>query len=216
MKPFKIFVEGKADQKFLHDYVEHLFGIDLATIAEVTKSKNGCIERSDVIIETGGWAGLKTEILINQMNNSDLNLVVFDADTVKNGGGLVIRKREIETWKAKYGLIFDMFLFPNNKDDGALEDLLEQIINPQNAPVFDCWKKFENCLPTKTTCTKSPLTIPAKKSKIYAYMEVLHGNTKAEKDKVKDPNRDFKNPQHWDLSATSIEPLGNFLHWHLD
>ena len=92
---------------------------------------------------------------------------------------------------------------------------MENIINPQNAPIFDCWQKFEDCLPTKTTCTKNPLTIPAKKSKIYAYMEVLHGETKSEKDKIKDPNRDFKNTQYWDLTAEAIEPLKIFLHNHI-
>jgi hypothetical protein len=106
--------------------------------------------------------------------------------------------------------------FPNNNTDGALENLLEQIINPRNAPVFDCWQRFEDCLPTKTACTKTPLTIPAKKSKIYAYMEVLHGEKKSEKDKIKDPNRDFKNTAHWDLNATALEPLKEFLHTNLD
>ena len=147
--------------------------------------------------------------------NDIINLVVFDADAPENEGGFAVRKREIEDWKTRHGLTFELFLFPNNEENGELENLLEGIINPQNAAIFCCWENFEECLTTKTTCTKTPLTIPAKKSKIYAYMEVLHGDSNCEKEKIKDPNRDFKNTQHWDLSAQAIEPLKKFLQRHI-
>ena len=32
--------------------------------------------------------------------------------------------------KEEFGVEFELFLLPNNKDAGALEDMLEQIINP--------------------------------------------------------------------------------------
>ena len=140
-------------------------------------------------------------------SNGIANLVIFDADFPENGGGFGDRKNEIEDWKTKHGLDFELFLFPNNEVDGELETLLEKIINPQNAAIFSCWDNFEECLTTKTTCTKNPLTIPAKKSKIYAYMEVLHGESNTEKIKIKDPYRDFTNSQHWDLSVPALEPL---------
>ncbi|MDR0414904.1 MAG: hypothetical protein LBH84_05765 [Prevotellaceae bacterium] len=215
MKKFKIFVEGKADQRFIHHYVEHLWGISL---------KCGRDNTPEDILSGDGWTKIKSskkkgeDVREDMRRNADeggVNLIIFDADTPANGGGFSARKKEIEAWKARYGLAFELFLFPNNRDDGALEDLLEKIINPQNQPVFDCWQKFEDCLPTKTACTKNPLTIPAKKSKIYAYLEVLHGDTKAEKDKAKDPNRDFKNTLHWDLDAAAVEPLKNFLRLYL-
>jgi hypothetical protein len=143
MKNFYVFVEGAADKKFLHDYIEGTFGVSLAD----KNSEGG----TGAIQPTEGWKILDSK------------------------AGEPVRQR--------------------------MKRLLE---------------KFEDCLPTKTTCTKNPLTIPAKKSKIYAYMEVLHGETKAEKGKVKDPKRDFKNTQHWDLNATAIKPLRDFLHQHLD
>ena len=149
-------------------------------------------------------------------SESIVNLVIFDADTTTSGGGFSNRKTEIEGWKTKYELDFELFLFPDNGTDGALEDLLERIINPRNEPVFECWKRFEDCLPTKDTCTKNPLTIPAKKSKIYAYMEVLHGDSNKEKEKIKDHNRDFKNTLHWDLKVAALKPLREFLHGYLD
>jgi hypothetical protein len=43
-------------------------------------------------------------------------------------------------------------------------------------------------------------------------METLH----AEKDeKVKDPNRNFKDVQCWNLDAEALNPLKNFLQQHL-
>lgn len=216
MKKFNIFVEGLADRKFLHDYIEKEFGTSL----NADFNREGGIKKLDCIVSTGGWTKLKSEdtegsTFRNKMkentSNNIVNLVVFDADSLTNNGGFSVRKKEIEEWKTKYELNFQLFLFPNNQDDGELENLLENIINPQNAPVFDCWHKFEDCLPTKTTCTKNPLTIPAKKSKIYAYMEVLLGESNAEKDKAKDPNRDFKKAEHWDLTVKAIEPLKDFL-----
>lgn len=46
-------------------------------------------------------------------------LIVFDADADS-----AQRKAEILAWKVKYKLDFELFLFPNNSDTGALEDLL--------------------------------------------------------------------------------------------
>ena len=218
MKKFHIFVEGDADIKFLHDYIENEFDVSL----NAQKNSKGGIKTLNCMQSTNGWTVLKSEAgntfrekMRENTSNGINNLVIFDADTSNNEGGFDNRKNEIEAWKTEYSLNFELFLFPNNKDDGALEDLLESIINPQNKPILNCWKNFEDCLQTKTTCTKNPLTIPAKKSKIYAYVEVLHGETLSEKDKVKDPNRDFKNTQHWDLTAKAIEPLKEFLRSHL-
>jgi hypothetical protein len=219
MKDFHIFVEGDADRKFLHDYIEAIFG----TTLQAEKNSEGEIKKSKNITTTNGWTTLgssKGDTFRKKMEENTqqdiINLTVFDADSQKNGGGVTARKNDIEEWKQKYHLNFELFLFPNNRDDGALEDLLEQIINPQNSPVFECWQQLEGCLRSKTGCTKNPLTIPAKKSKIYAYLEVLHGETESEKESVKDPNRDFKNTRHWNLNATALDALRDFLHRYLD
>jgi len=135
------------------------------------------------------------------------------ADTKDNGGGFAKRKKEIEG----YGLALnEIFLFPNNKYDGALEDLLENIINQTNKSIFDCWNKFENCLQgCASNEIKKELTIPAKKSKIYVYLETLLGKSKKEKEKIKDPNREYKVAEHWDLDAEYLIPLKNFLEKYL-
>ena len=47
--------------------------------------------------------------------------------------------------------------------------------------------------------------------KIYAYLEVLLGETKSQKELIKEANRNYENPQHWNLDAEYLEPLKAFL-----
>ncbi|MDI9364621.1 MAG: hypothetical protein QM541_06700 [Flavobacterium sp.] len=193
----KIFVEGEADIKFIKDFVLNRF--------------NKTLGKSD-IVNLGGWTGIRKEVdqfLINSGPNNDegVNVVILDADAEHNLGGFETRKAEIEAIKAELGIQFVLFLFPNNKDNGDLETLLSSIINPNNEDIFKCWASFENCI----SGLKKNYTIPARKTKIYAYMEVLHGTTGSEKEKVKDKNRDFNNKEHWDLENMSLNPLYNFL-----
>ncbi|KAA6327694.1 hypothetical protein EZS27_023344, partial [termite gut metagenome] len=63
-----------------------------------------------------------------------VNLIIFDADSIENEGGFTKRKQDIGD-KMK-GLSYEIFLFPNNQGDGALECLPENIINKKNTPIF--------------------------------------------------------------------------------
>jgi hypothetical protein len=198
----KIFVEGIADVKFLKDYINYSM-----PSFEISK---------ETIIETGGWTNIdsqkeKGENIQNQMrqntDNGGINLVVFDADK-----DFASRNQEIEVWKSKYNLDFELFLLPNNQDVGALEDLLEKIIVDNNQSIFDCWDGFENCLQNNASkIIGKDLTLPAKKTKIYAYLEVLLGKTKKEKEKIKERERDYKNVGHWNLNSDFLIPLKDFL-----
>ena len=131
---FKIFVEGDADKRFISQLLEFLFKTS--------------IDQGN-IIKTSGWNCLvspKTEeVYVNQMNrtsaDSGVNLVIFDADA-----DFEDRKKKLILWKERCHVDFELFLFPNNKDTGELEDLLEKIINPENQPVMDCWTSYEEAL----------------------------------------------------------------------
>ena len=202
MKKFLIIVEGEADKKFIKDYYHHLF--------KMSAPKNSIIHTGDLSGDTGGYKKLASEINLQQMRmNSDqggVNLVIFDADS-----DYQVRWEELSSIKEQYGVEFELFLFPNNQDAGALEDLLENIINPNNRPIFDCWKNYEDELskleiPDRTP---PPLTTPAKKTKIYGYLEALLLNH--EKEKIKDKKRDYENPLHWDLDAEYLERLEEFI-----
>lgn len=196
-KEFNIFVEGVADARFFKQYISHVFGEEVA---------------AERIVILKGWDNLKTEASASRMRsmtaNGGVNLVIVDTDK-----DFLARKEEIARWQQASEVEFELFLLPNNQDTGALEDLLENIINPTNRPILDCWDNYEEELvkleiPGRTP---PPLTTPAKKTKIYGYLEALLGESNAQKELIKEINRNYENTQHWNLDAEYLEPLKEFL-----
>lgn len=199
---FTIFVEGIADEVFFRQYLHHLYGI----IVPYNR-----IQRLD------GWTNLKgstwQQRMRTNMANGGANIVIIDADD-----DIDARRSDILAWKTGNDLDFELFLLPNDQDAGALEDLLENIINPNNRPILDCWEDYEKKLikldiPSRTP---PPLTTPAKKTKIYGYLEALLGTSKREKELIKEKERDYENTQHWNLDAEYLEPLKEFLENYLN
>ena len=47
--------------------------------------------------------------------------------------------------------------------------------------------------------------------KIYGYLEALLGESKSQKELIKEANRNYENPQHWNLDAEYLEPLKQFI-----
>ena len=47
--------------------------------------------------------------------------------------------------------------------------------------------------------------------KIYGYLEALLGETKSQKELIKEATRNYENPQHWNLDAEYLEPLKAFI-----
>ena len=203
MKRFLIIVEGDADKKFIRDYYHHLFGEEAPENSIIHPGKNS---------DTGGLGKLKSEETLQALRqNTDqggVNLVIFDADE-----NPAERRTELLAIKEAYGVEFELFLLPNDKDAGALEDLLENIINPDNQSVMKCWQTYEGELSKVRIPTKTPptLTIPAKKTKIYAYLETLLGKSRSQKELIKDRNRNYENTQHWNLDTEYLEPLKKFI-----
>ncbi len=196
-KDFNIFVEGEADARFFKQYINHIFGEEVA---------------DELLIVLKGWDNLKTEASAVRMRsmsaNGGVNLVIVDADK-----DLQARQNEIEKWRKMNDVEFVLFLMPNNEDTGALEDLLEHIINPNNKPIFDCWEHYEQELVQREIPgrTPPPLTTPAKKTKIYGYLEALLGPSDDDKELIKERNREYTNTMHWNLDAEYLEPLKSFL-----
>ena len=207
MKDFSIFVEGDGDKRFIEDYLQFLSSQDPQFVLPQDWKNNINVAK--------GWTNLDSplgqahrNIMLRTTRKGGVNLVIFDADKDATS-----RRIELEGTKAKFGLSYEVFLFPNNKESGALEELLEQIINPQNQCILDCWKDYEAELSQQHIAWKNPPqpTSPSSKSKIYAYLEALVGESRSQKDKIKDPNRDFLNPNHWDLAAKGLISLKDFL-----
>lgn len=211
MKEFSIFVEGICDKKFIEDFIKYLNKESLINLQDSDISRR--------VYKTDGWTTLdsnKGEPFRNIMKQttlrSGINLVIFDADS-----NIEMRRQELINIKIKYGLDFEIFLFPNDTDSGAIEELLEKIINPANQCILDCWKHYEEELSQQIIHWKDPKqpTTPSSKSKIYAYIEALVGNTHSEKERIKDANRDFCNRDFWHLASPYIKPLCNFIIQHL-
>ena len=198
---FTIYVEGIADVVFFKQYIHHLWGVEVP---------------ENSIVKLDGWTNLKGVTWQQRMktmtDNGGTNIVIIDADK-----DIDARRSDILKWKQYNSLEFELFLLPNDKDAGALEDLLENIINPNNKPIFDCWEGYEKELveldiPGRTP---PPLTTPAKKTKIYGYLEAYHGETKREKELIKEANRNYTDPKLWNLDAEYLGALKGFLERNL-
>lgn len=212
-KPTLILVEGVADQQFLIHYLRHLYGMKFSA----TASQSEVYVAGPVTIQyTNGWKKIKEISFVHEiqkiMDNEGTVLVVFDADS-----DVEARRKDLIDWRDAQGLSFDLFLFPNDKETGALEDLLESIINPINQPIFDSWMGFEESLSSVEIPWKEPThrpTIPAKKTKIYAYIETLVGESKSQKKQIKERNRNYSDMNHWNLDSEALLPLKDFLDVH--
>lgn len=199
MTNYLVLVEGVADDVFMNAYVKKLG-----------------LEGVVAIKSCEGYTNIKKQAYINELQkNTDKggrNLIVFDADDDCQS-----RRQELMMIKNEINVDFDLFLFPNDADQGALENLLERIINPVNQCVMDCWKNYERELDKCSIPWKNPHTptTPAYKTKIYAYLEALTGTTKVEKKRIKEKERDYLDSNLWNLDSEYLNPLKDFLLSHI-
>jgi hypothetical protein len=207
-----IWVEGKADQKFMADLLKIWFKMDFDVKRFAFKEETRKIDLR--IRDLGGKTTFLTDKNMAEFKNNVLNgvknLVILDADDIVNQRVMIAHVKE------KLEIDFPIFLLPDDNRNGELENLLEEIIHPNNQTIFDCWNEYEKCLKNQENPTRTghKFTIPAKKSKIYSYLEVLMGESDAEKELVKDPKRDFTNQNHWILDDNQkpvLKPLKAFL-----
>lgn len=189
MANFRIFTEGKPDIKFLKDYIEEVFGIIL--------------DESD-FDTLGSWAGykaggdIKASIKENQENKKE-TILIIDADNDFSS-----RQNEVLTDFAQFGTPVNLFLFPNNKNSGCLENLLCVIAIEQK--ILNCFNQYEECI--------NGYESPVIKSRIFAYLDALLPSNKKKgdsKDLIQEKNRDYKNKAHWDLNHDETTPLKTFL-----
>lgn len=85
--------------------------------------------------------------------------------------------------------------------------------NEELCQAIDSWNKLavnyrKVQIPIKTP---PPLTTPAKKTKIYGYLEALLGETRSQKELIKEANRNYETPQHLNLDTKYLESLKSFL-----
>ncbi len=164
-KKILIYTEGKSDRNFLGRYLNFLKCEDRFDIFD--------IEGKDKLI-LGEFPEIIEKILKNKHQTYKQVCIIFDADkkeSQESDAGFDNKLKHIcERFKEK-GINFpreQIFLFPNNQDDGDLETLLLKIANHKEfincfESYLDCIKKKEHYKPIKNI----------RKSKWYAYLEVL-------------------------------------------
>jgi len=120
-------------------------------------------------------------------------LIIFDANTDHEA-----RMREINRMLG--GISLPVFLFPDGKTGGDLEDILVETIAPENKDIFICFEGYKKCLKERNP----DYTLPDKKGKVYAYKEA----TGALREKKKENQFD---PKYWNFDHPALNPLKKFL-----
>ena len=201
-----IFIEtskkGTNEWNFINQYVRHLLPAPSDTDFD--------------IIPVGGKDKLCNfaPLMRGHALNEERDLVIFDCDTLQTGGGLERRRSEMESMKKENGVDFDLFLFPNDHDEGTFETLLLSITNPRHKGLTDCFTQYEKCVGGQNGACGGIYETPNEKAKIYAYITTFKRSGRAAQ-KVKAGDWDFLNPEYWDLDSPALGPLKTFLLRHL-
>lgn len=216
MKKILLLVEGIADLVFLKDFIEVHFKYKCPADLKIdgkTKDITAIQDKKSLkIIILGSKEALNNkntaQLILSDINKENYShkIIILDADD-----DLESTKNQIKRYTEALELT-DNYCFPNNKDTGDLEIILENI--QFDLAIADCWSKFENCIDN----IKSGYTIPAKKSKIHTYLEILNPNTNQGKENCKERNRDYKNKTIWkleDIQNPYISNLKTFLDQYL-
>lgn len=192
----RVIAEG-LDDVFLKKYLEKLgytFDVDFTTD------------------NSNGWTKLNliAPKIQEYLDAGDNVVIVFDADGDYNGGGFNKRKAEIVQKLEELKLELNLFLFPNNADDGDFETLLSRVANVNRNGVFDCFDKYEACIISLETET-TKFRVPLRKSRIYAYFESFDESDRAKDKEGRNKTFFYDNPNYWDLESAHLDSLKNFL-----
>ncbi len=205
-KEILIFVEGPSDKVFLEVYLYFLEDIPIKNFkVQNIKGKDNLSKR------------------LLEIEQYDKTLIVFDADNYKSN------KKEILTVVSKTKQTISeeqIFLFPNNQDDGDLETLLLKIA--KHDEFLKCFEGYLECIKSKEHY--KPIK-NIRKNMLYAYLELFElekffqykwdtNNKKNEekiiiddKGKIKEEHKEEyeKLKEVIDFKSKSLIPLKNFL-----
>ncbi|WQZ08488.1 hypothetical protein KVL37_01840 [Helicobacter pylori] len=203
-KEILIFVEGPSDKVFLEAYLYFLEDIPIKNfkVKDVTGKDN-----------------LSKRLL--EIEKYDKTLIIFDADKDYESN-----KKEILSKTQQKITEEQIFLFPNNQDDGDLETLLLEIA--KHDEFLKCFEGYLECIKSKEHY--KPIK-NISKSKWYAYLEVFelqnffkdkrNKNDKKNEEKIiiddkgkirKEYKEEYeKLKEVIDFNSKSLIPLKNFL-----
>ena len=136
--------------------------------------------------------------------------MIIDADT-----NVSTRRSQLQSKLNEFGSKARIFLIPNDKNSGCLEDLLEHLVPRAYQPIIKCWDNFIEALRELKRASEVPLVppynIPSPKTKFYSYASLLLEKREEGKDVAKEESRRYKDVKHWDLNAPYLDPLKKFI-----
>ncbi len=164
------------------------------------------------IVGTGGYTNLD-QFAVQMKRNTDngiKNLVIFDADFPKEGG---FEKRNLKllNLKEKEKVDFELFLFPNNQDNGTFEHLLEHLATEEHKGLLECFEGYESCIRGRNN---PKYVSPDQKAKMYAYVSTQTDPKDIKMFKKGDWR--FNQTDLWNLNVDYLTPLKNFLSLYLE
>lgn len=174
------------------------------------------VEGDFEVVGINGWTNITHQSYDFRQNTDEggTNIVIFDADEEYNGGGFEKRRASLDILKKEAAIEFELFLWPNNKDDGDFELLLSKVINADHQCLLDCYDEFEDNVRKHDPNSEKYVT-PGRKGKMYTY-ETLHKGLQDFKDDIKDGIWHFDNPEYWNLDAEQLTSLVDFLTPYFD
>ncbi|WP_367713221.1 DUF3226 domain-containing protein [Helicobacter pylori] len=209
-KEILIFVEGPSDKVFLEVYLYFLEDLPI---------KNFKVK------DVKGKDNLSKRLL--EIEKYDKTLIIFDADKDYESNKKEILTVVSKTKQTKQTISEEqIFLFPNNQDDGVLETLLLEIA--KHDEFLKCFEGYLECIKSKEHY--KPIR-NIRKNMLYAYLEVFElqkffqykwdtNNKKNEeniiiddKGKIKEEHQEEyeKLKEVIDFKLKSLIPLKNFL-----
>lgn len=171
-----IYTEGKSDKKFL------------SWCLDVWKNEDHFDQAHFDIIHVEGKDKLFSDEFCKRIENILKNknqeyrqvCIIFDADIKKENqesdAGFNNKLKHIREKFKEKGTDFpkeQIFLFPNNQDDGDLETLLLKIA--KHKEIIQCFKRYLKCIECKYIGIKEhhELIKNIRKNMLYAYLEAL-------------------------------------------
>jgi len=200
MEDFKIFVEGAADQKFIHDLVRDQFRKSLDTKTQWVKV--GGKDRLDHKRQQF------QKLLDSHTEDSPSKaLIIFDADDDRGRALENIREQT-----AAFRDIIEVFTFPDNAMPGDLEALLTAIAQPAcHQPISGCFNEFKDCI-DGLNLQNVKKHLPGNKQKLFVYTSIIYG---MDDKRNKERERDYFDKKLWDIGHEATQPLRTFLQDHL-
>lgn len=231
MEAVHILVEGETDRAFLKALLSHISGIPFAVptpACDIWKKacakpyQYACLRDGRVLVLSAisGWEKVEaytmplTAVSFDDGTTAKVSAsaILFDADAPTtlfgdpcNFGGHAARLARLRELCVKAAPQPDIFLFPDNKNDGTLETLLLDLIPEARRRTFidGCWGAYRDCVkthgaPYQPTLKHTIGQYAARFEKRAATRNQLYESTFADK-------------SMWNWDSPALDPLKRFL-----